>query len=176
DTGTGIPEDVKKRIFEPFFTTKPAGKGTGLGLSVSYGIIKDHKGILDVESKEGVGTTFIVELPYADLNTVADSNKLVLNNLKEDLPEIKAIPEVKIVKNSVTLVKPTFAPPVPPLPINKEIINEPVPAAKTDVYEPKPNRPSKIVSTEESSIETVNKSDKNSSEDSVRIPRPQRRG
>ncbi|MFQ5912133.1 MAG: GAF domain-containing protein [Nitrospinota bacterium] len=63
DTGTGITKDVLNRIFDPFFTTKPEGKGTGLGLSVSYGIVENHGGKLDVESKEGKGTTFLVELP-----------------------------------------------------------------------------------------------------------------
>ena len=51
------------KIFQPFFTTKPAGSGTGLGLSLSYDIIKAHRGEIKVESKEGEGTTFIIELP-----------------------------------------------------------------------------------------------------------------
>jgi len=66
DTGPGIPEDNLKRIFEPFFTTKRGGKGTGLGLSVSYGIIKDHHGEIEVESTEGQGTTFRLRFPAAD--------------------------------------------------------------------------------------------------------------
>jgi PAS domain S-box-containing protein len=61
DTGAGIPPDVLPRIFDPFFTTKPSG--TGLGLSVSYGIVRDHKGTLEVESRLGEGTTFILTLP-----------------------------------------------------------------------------------------------------------------
>ena len=64
DNGTGMTEDVKAKIFQPFFTTKPTGQGTGLGLSLAYDIItKGHGGTLEVESKEGEGTTFIVKLP-----------------------------------------------------------------------------------------------------------------
>ncbi len=66
DTGKGIKPEHVKKIFEPFFTTKPAGKGTGLGLAVSYGIIKDHKGDIEVTSKVGQGTTFKIFLPVAD--------------------------------------------------------------------------------------------------------------
>lgn len=62
DTGSGIPEENLSRIFDPFFTTKE-NKGTGLGLSVSYGIIESHGGMIEVESKVGVGTTFTVKLP-----------------------------------------------------------------------------------------------------------------
>lgn len=63
DDGPGIPEIIKERIFEPFFTTKKVGKGTGLGLSICYGIIEQHNGTIHVESKEGEGSTFTIELP-----------------------------------------------------------------------------------------------------------------
>ncbi len=69
DTGCGMPPDVKKKIFNPFFTTKPVGKGTGLGLSVSYGIIKEHKGEITVESEVGHGTTFTITIPLAPKTT-----------------------------------------------------------------------------------------------------------
>ncbi|MGA1865606.1 MAG: ATP-binding protein [bacterium] len=62
DTGSGIPREILDKIYNPFFTTKPPGKGTGLGLSVSYGIIKKHDGIIEVESEEGKGTTFTIKL------------------------------------------------------------------------------------------------------------------
>ena len=65
DTGCGIPEKDLIRVFEPFFSTGGVGEGSGLGLSVSYGIVKDHGGNIDVESKVGVGSTFTVLLPLA---------------------------------------------------------------------------------------------------------------
>ena len=63
DTGSGIPAELLPRIFDPFFTTKPSGHGTGLGLSISYGILKEHHGEIQVESRVGEGTTFIIHLP-----------------------------------------------------------------------------------------------------------------
>jgi two-component system NtrC family sensor kinase len=63
DTGAGIPREHIHRIFDPFFTTKATGRGTGLGLSVSYGIIKEHSGKIDVRSTPGKGTSFHVEFP-----------------------------------------------------------------------------------------------------------------
>ncbi len=63
DNGNGIPQKVVDKIFQPFFTTKPTGQGTGLGLSLSYDIVKAHGGELKVESKENVGTEFIIQLP-----------------------------------------------------------------------------------------------------------------
>ncbi len=65
DNGPGIPKELQSKIFEPFFTTKPAGQGTGLGLSVTYGIIKDHNGNIDIISEPGEGTTFIITIPLA---------------------------------------------------------------------------------------------------------------
>jgi two-component system NtrC family sensor kinase len=63
DTGAGIAREHIHRIFDPFFTTKASGRGTGLGLSVSYGIIKEHSGKIDVRSTPGKGTSFHVEFP-----------------------------------------------------------------------------------------------------------------
>ena len=64
DNGTGIPNEIKEKIFQPFFTTKPTGQGTGLGLSLAYDIVtKVHGGKLTVESEQGKGTTFKIEIP-----------------------------------------------------------------------------------------------------------------
>jgi len=63
DNGSGIPQKVLDKIFQPFFTTKPTGQGTGLGLSLSYDIVKAHGGELKVETKEGEGSEFIIQLP-----------------------------------------------------------------------------------------------------------------
>ena len=63
DNGNGIPQKILDKIFQPFFTTKPTGQGTGLGLSLSYDIVKAHGGELKVETKEGAGTRFIIQLP-----------------------------------------------------------------------------------------------------------------
>jgi PAS domain S-box-containing protein len=65
DQGEGIPPDVLPRIFDPFFTTKPVGEGTGLGLAAAYGIVRQHKGDLQVQSDPGKGTTFSLLLPLA---------------------------------------------------------------------------------------------------------------
>lgn len=64
DTGAGITPEHRERIFEPFFTTRSGQGGTGLGLSVTYGIVTDHGGEIDVESEVGQGTSFTVCLPY----------------------------------------------------------------------------------------------------------------
>jgi len=63
DNGNGIPKNIVDKIFQPFFTTKPTGQGTGLGLSLSYDIVKAHGGEIKVESKEGEGSEFVIQLP-----------------------------------------------------------------------------------------------------------------
>ncbi|HMH32760.1 MAG TPA: HAMP domain-containing sensor histidine kinase, partial [Puia sp.] len=63
DNGNGIPQKVADKIFQPFFTTKPTGQGTGLGLSLSYDIVKAHGGEIKVETKDGEGSEFVIELP-----------------------------------------------------------------------------------------------------------------
>ena len=63
DTGEGIPKEMIDKIFEPFFTTRKAGQGTGLGMSISYRIISDYGGTIEVESEVDRGTTFTLKFP-----------------------------------------------------------------------------------------------------------------
>jgi signal transduction histidine kinase len=67
DTGKGIPAGYLKRLYEPFFTTKAAGEGTGLGLALARNIVLSHGGSIDVQTEVGVGTTFTLRLPAAEL-------------------------------------------------------------------------------------------------------------
>ena len=177
DSGTGMSEDVRRRIFEPFFTTKPSGKGTGLGLSVSYGIVKDHKGLLDVESKEGEGATFIIELPYKDTEMVADVNKLV--DHKEEKPVLIAKAEPLVTQQSVIVPPPPTQhvpqPPLPPKSHQDPIQKKPVPQAQCATPPTPPKLKSKISGVLESKLESGPKSDKKST-GPISIPRPQRRG
>jgi len=66
DNGKGIDESTIKKVFEPFFTTKSEEKGTGLGLAIAFSVVQEHKGIISVESKVGVGTIFSIYLPVID--------------------------------------------------------------------------------------------------------------
>ena len=63
DNGIGMDEETSRKVFNPFFTTKPVGQGTGLGMSITYKIIKNHQGEIDVTSQEGKGTKFTIKLP-----------------------------------------------------------------------------------------------------------------
>ena len=64
DTGTGIPKSLRDKIFDPFFTTKQAGKGTGQDLAIAHAaVVEKHNGAIELETEEGVGTSFIIKLP-----------------------------------------------------------------------------------------------------------------
>lgn len=75
DTGCGMDEGTKQHIFEPFFTTKDPGKGTGLGLASVYGTVMSHHGVIEVESKTGVGTNFNILLPIAQADVLVEKEK-----------------------------------------------------------------------------------------------------
>ncbi|HEY1240368.1 MAG TPA: ATP-binding protein, partial [Bryobacteraceae bacterium] len=73
DTGSGIAPEHLNRIYDPFFTTKAARKGTGLGLSVTYGIIQEHGGSIEVSNRRSGGARFRVDLPLSHRAALADS-------------------------------------------------------------------------------------------------------
>ena len=73
DNGTGIPATAVDKIFNPFYTTKPTGEGTGLGLSLSYEtVVKQHQGRMEVDTREGEYTEFIITLPRKSIGESAD--------------------------------------------------------------------------------------------------------
>lgn len=110
DTGVGMDEYTKSKIFEPFFTTKPIGKGTGLGLSVVYGIIKQHKGYINVYSELGKGTTFRIYLPIIEesVETQQKECSLDLTHLRGEGETILLIEDEFNVRNYIKTVLQEF--------------------------------------------------------------------
>jgi len=111
DTGTGIPREVMERIFEPFFTTKGSRAGTGLGLATVYGIVRQHRGMVQCYSEVGVGTSFKIYLPVVEKLASAVGTKLQRTVptgherllLAEDDDQVRAV-AVKILEKAGYLV------------------------------------------------------------------------
>ena len=81
DEGPGIPEETQKKIFDPYFTTK--ARGSGLGLATSYSIVKNHDGLINVDSIPGEGATFIIYLPASEAELVPEVEKPLLRSVHE---------------------------------------------------------------------------------------------
>ncbi|VTR96150.1 multi-sensor hybrid histidine kinase : PAS/PAC sensor hybrid histidine kinase OS=uncultured bacterium GN=ACD_75C00374G0005 PE=4 SV=1: PAS_4: PAS_3: PAS_8: PAS_3: HisKA: HATPase_c: Response_reg [Gemmata massiliana] len=140
DTGTGMPEDVRRHIFEPFFTTKEQGKGTGLGLATVYGIVKQSGGHIELETALGHGTTFRVYLPGLG-GTTADQKpgessapkgaEVVL--LVEDEPGVRGLAELALRKQGYTVLSAASAEEAKALVTGRE---RPIDLLVTDVVMP----------------------------------------
>ncbi len=104
DTGSGIPPENLQRIFEPFFTTKEVGKGTGLGLATVYGIVKQHRGWIEVESTVGKGSTFRIYIPYAGSEHVEAEKPTTQITIRGGTETILLVEDEKPVRELVSRV------------------------------------------------------------------------
>ncbi|MCB0163442.1 MAG: response regulator [Anaerolineae bacterium] len=104
DSGSGISPETLPHIFEPFFTTKSVGQGTGLGLSQVYGIVKQHGGHIQVNSREGNGTTFTLYFPYVDSFDVAANPQDATWLVKGHNETILVVEDDKEVLNTVSML------------------------------------------------------------------------
>ncbi len=102
DNGVGIPGEHMDRLFDPFFTTRRAGGGTGLGLSVSYGLVKEHGGMIGVQSRTGAGSRFMVFLP-ADGAEALDLNPTIL--CVDDQPAVLRLIRAMLITTEDRFVK-----------------------------------------------------------------------
>lgn len=103
DQGCGIAPEYLDKIFEPFFTTKDVGKGTGLGLATVYGIVKQHKGLVRVESELGHGTTFEVYLPHSENKPVASVGVIQVPRAEEGSETILLVEDEDTIRDMAKL-------------------------------------------------------------------------
>ncbi|MCP4676408.1 MAG: response regulator [Deltaproteobacteria bacterium] len=103
DTGTGMDSDTKARAFEPFFTTKPQGKGTGLGLAMVYGVVRNHGGMVTLDSELGKGTVVTIHLPAVERDGLAASSKgpAVVDSQTSGQGCVLLVDDEKIVRKSI---------------------------------------------------------------------------
>lgn len=99
DTGIGMNEQTKRHIFDPFFTTKKIGQGTGLGLATVYGIVKQSGGNIEVESEEGIGTTFKIYIPRITTKTKSKPMKTASTEMAQGTETILLVEDEDIVRN-----------------------------------------------------------------------------
>jgi PAS domain S-box-containing protein len=113
DTGLGMDEQARQRIFEPFFTTKPMGRGTGLGLSIIYGIVKQHNGFIDLQSRPNVGTTIRIYFPLiearvyeparpANLPAIGENQTILI---ADDDPQVRAVISIILNKSGYKVIE-----------------------------------------------------------------------
>ena len=105
DTGTGMNRDVLEHIFEPFFTTKSPKKGTGLGLSSAYGIIKNHRGAINVFSEPGMGSEFIILIPVtASGEVLAEVKQKAIEKVKHGSGTVLIVDDEEMIRNSAEML------------------------------------------------------------------------
>jgi PAS domain S-box-containing protein len=104
DNGPGIPPEILPHIFEPFFTTKEAGKGTGLGLATVYGIVKQHRGWLAIDSERGQGVTIRVYLPAFDGRNAAHDTRAPASNLPRGAETLLLVEDEPAVRHLATQI------------------------------------------------------------------------
>ena len=104
DSGTGMDEQTRTRIFEPFFSTKEPGKGTGLGLATVYGIVKQNRGFISIESELGKGTTFSIYLPWTKKMISDDTPAVAVEKLSTGTETILVVEDNVYVRNVTGLI------------------------------------------------------------------------
>jgi two-component system cell cycle sensor histidine kinase/response regulator CckA len=102
DTGNGIPADIQQRIFDPFFTTKEEGKGTGLGLATVERIVKNHRGFVELFSRDRQGATFKIYLPAADNAVIAPRDTVIYEDQRAGSETILAVDDENIIIRTIT--------------------------------------------------------------------------